>query len=168
MKTKHIANPNHQTASTLSMKASFLCLALIPILFTGCASIIDGGPKTVHITSNPEGAKITIYDRHGKEVSVNTTPAVVALDRGGFYHWDWYRVDFEMAGYKPYEAQINPMLNPWYFGNLIFGGALGILIVDPATGDMWTIHPRNISCNLVPVPQALAPERFKTASAKEN
>ncbi len=30
-------------------------------------------------------------------------------------------------------------LDGWYFGNLIFGGLLGILIIDPATGAMWRL-----------------------------
>lgn len=149
------------------MKPQILPLAIIPILLTGCASIIDGGPKTVRLNSNPEGAKVTIYDRHGTEVSVNTTPTVVTLDRGGFYHWDWYRVDFEMPGYKSHEAQIRPMLDPWYFGNIIFGGALGILIVDPATGDMWTIHPRKLSCDLVPIAQSSISEQPESAEQTE-
>lgn len=150
------------------MKPKILSLAIILMLLTGCASIIDGGPKTVRLNSNPEGAKVTIYDRHGKEVSVNTTPTVVTLDRGGFYHWDWYRVDFAMPGYKPYEARINPILDPWYFGNIIFGGALGILIVDPATGDMWTIHPRSLNCDLVPIAQSSKSETLEPAQHKVN
>jgi hypothetical protein len=31
-------------------------------------------------------------------------------------------------------------INGWYFGNLLFGGIIvGMLIVDPATGAMWTL-----------------------------
>lgn len=159
-----------QLVRTLNIKVVLLPLVVAPMLLTGCASIIDGGAKTVRINSNPEGAKVTIYDRHGKEVSVNTTPAIVSLDRGGFYHWDWYKVDFEMPGYQSYETRINPELNPWYFGNIVFGGALGILIVDPATGDMWTIQPRNVSCTLVPSTAQAAPAHpaSTTAELKSN
>lgn len=28
----------------------------------------------------------------------------------------------------------------WYFGNLLLGGFLGMLIIDPATGAMWKIE----------------------------
>lgn len=35
--------------------------------------------------------------------------------------------------------QVNYKLNGWYFGNIIFGGAIGMLVVDPATGAMWKI-----------------------------
>ena len=30
-------------------------------------------------------------------------------------------------------------LDGWYIGNIIFGGLLGILIIDPATGAMWRL-----------------------------
>ncbi len=41
-------------------------------------------------------------------------------------------------------------VNGWYFGNIIFGVLLGILIVDPATGAMWKIHQDSIAVNLYP------------------
>jgi hypothetical protein len=35
-------------------------------------------------------------------------------------------------------------IDGWYFGNLLFGGLIGILIVDPATGAMWKL-PENVN-----------------------
>jgi hypothetical protein len=32
-------------------------------------------------------------------------------------------------------------VNGWYFGNIIFGGLIGLLAVDPATGAMYTLKP---------------------------
>lgn len=31
-------------------------------------------------------------------------------------------------------------MNGWYFGNLLLGGVIGMLIVDPATGAMYRIE----------------------------
>jgi len=36
-------------------------------------------------------------------------------------------------------------LNGWYIGNLLFGGLIGLLIVDPLTGAMWTLDPKDIN-----------------------
>lgn len=36
-------------------------------------------------------------------------------------------------------------MNGWYIGNLLFGGIIGLLIVDPATGAMWTLIPRKLT-----------------------
>jgi hypothetical protein len=131
-------------------KLIFIPILTIPLLFSGCASILDSGPKTVQLHSNPEGAKVTIFNKAGSEVSVNTTPSIVTLERGGFYSTENYRLVFEMPGYRPYEAHVESELDGWYLGNIIFGGVIGILIVDPATGDMWTLSPREVDCNLVP------------------
>jgi hypothetical protein len=35
-------------------------------------------------------------------------------------------------------------LSGWYFGNLVFGGIIGMLIVDPLTGSMWNLTPDHI------------------------
>ena len=150
------------------MKNKIAVLLTIPLLFTGCASIIDGGPKTVQINSNPEGAKVTIFNKAGKEVSVNTTPASIALKRGGFYSTEDYKLHFEMPGYYPYETHVASSIDGWYLGNVIFGGFIGILIVDPATGDMWTLSPRELNCNLVSSATSLTPEELKAAELKAN
>ncbi|MEW6291598.1 MAG: hypothetical protein AB1545_17315, partial [Thermodesulfobacteriota bacterium] len=39
--------------------------------------------------------------------------------------------------------------NGWYIlGNLLFGGLIGYLIVDPATGAMWNLTPDKIDTTL--------------------
>jgi hypothetical protein len=139
-----------QTARALKMYAHILSLAFIAILSAGCASIVDGGgPQNVNINSNPEGAKVTIYNRREREVSVKTTPATVALNRGGLFRKERYRLDFEMPGYRPFETRIEPTITPLYFGNFAFlpFSPIGFL-VDPATGAMWTIRRSTVSCTL--------------------
>jgi hypothetical protein len=157
------------------MRVQLLLLAILSLLFTGCASIVDGGPKTVHLNSNPEGAKVVIYDKHDQEVAVETTPGIVALDRGGAYSRAWYRLDFELPGYYPYETKINPKVDGWYWGNIVWGGAFGLVgaavaygVVDPATGNMWTLTPRDVNCNFVPTSLNLTPEQIKQAELKAN
>lgn len=140
-----------QTARAQKMKAGILSLAFMATLLTGCASIVDGGPRTINIRSNPAGAKVIIYDRRGRVVLVNTTPATVLLNRGGFFRPDWYRLDIEMPGFRSCVTAIRPRINPWYFGNFVFLPLSPIgFLVDPATGAMWTIRPTTISCTLRP------------------
>jgi hypothetical protein len=38
-------------------------------------------------------------------------------------------------------------LNGWYLGNLLFGGLVGLLVVDPATGAMFRL-PEDATVNL--------------------
>jgi hypothetical protein len=133
------------------MKTKFLSLLIIPLIFTGCASIFDGGSKSVQINSNPEGAKVTISNQEGKTISVQKTPAIVALDRSsGYFRGEDYKLVFEAAGYNPYETHVTSTIDGWYFGNVLLGGLIGMLVVDPITGDMYTLSPMDVNCNLVP------------------
>ena len=36
-------------------------------------------------------------------------------------------------------------INGWYVGNIVFGGFIGWLIVDPLTGAMWTLDTEHVS-----------------------
>ena len=145
---------------------SFLLIA--PLFLTGCASIIDGGPETVQINSNPEGAKVTIFNKLGKEVTVQTTPTMITLERSyGFARAEEYKLIFEEPGYYPYETHIQSILDGWYVGNVIFGGVIGC-VVDLGTGDCYTLSPMEINQDMistnqpelppgVPVPVPVAP-----------
>lgn len=134
------------------MKIKILLLLVVPLLFTGCASIFDGGSKNVQISSNPEGAKVTVSNQEGKTLFVKTTPTFVTLDRSsGYFRGADYKLVFEAAGYQPYETHVTSIIDGWYFGNIFLGGLVGMLIVDPMTGDMYTLSPMDVNCNLVPI-----------------
>lgn len=123
--------------------------ATLCLLITGCASIVDGMDKQVRVNSKPPGAKFTIYDKEGKLVFANTTPATVTLERHhGFFDPEKYRLVFELQGYDTTEASVESMMNGWYVGNLFFGGILGFLIIDPATGAMWSLQPEEVNAQL--------------------
>ena len=134
-------------------------LAILGVLsLCSCASIVDGGRRKVHIDSNPTGARVTIYDKHGEKESVNTTPFLARLDRhSGYFSGEEYRLVFELAGYQTAEATIKSGVNGWYFGNIVFGGLIGLVIVDPLTGAMWTLNPRTVVAQLELEPVAAVP-----------
>ena len=133
----------------------FLSLLTIPLLTSGCASIVDGGStKSVKLDSNPEGAKVIISRPDGSEVLVTNTPAKVKLKRAvGYFHGANYKITFEKSGYYPYEAHVESSVDPWYIGNIFFGlsgTVIGMVAVDPLTGAVYTLSPRNLDCNLIP------------------
>ena len=39
-------------------------------------------------------------------------------------------------------------MNGWYFGNILFGGLIGMIAVDPATGAMYTLQPKAVDTTL--------------------
>lgn len=111
----------------------------------GCASIVDGRRPEISINSSPEGAHVTIVNQKDVTVTNGVTPFVASLKRGGgFFKGANYRLVFELAGHQKAEATITAHLNGWYIGNIFFGGVLGMLIIDPATGAMWSLHPKMI------------------------
>jgi len=115
----------------------------------GCASIVHNGPRSVAIASTPPGAKVSIYDRSNSLVSVNATPFVATLPtKFGYFKGQSYRLVFEMPGYAQAETKLESSVSGWYFGNLLFGGVIGMLIVDPLTGAMYNLAPEKIEQNL--------------------
>lgn len=121
-------------------------LTTMVLLGSGCASIVHGGSRTVTVNSQPSGAKTTIRKSDsGEVVSVNTTPFTVSLDpRRGFFKGQSYTLRMELPGYSATEVQLRAEVSGWYFGNIVFGGLIGLLIVDPATGAMWNLSPDKI------------------------
>ncbi|MCR6720052.1 MAG: hypothetical protein NVV59_07060 [Chitinophagaceae bacterium] len=59
-----------------------------------------------------------------------------------------YQVKISSPGFEEQVIPINFKLNGWYFGNLLIGGVLGMLIVDPATGAMWKLETPPVNVTL--------------------
>lgn len=112
---------------------------------SGCATIVHSGPRAIPISSSPPGAKVSIYDRSNTLVQTNTTPFVAQLPvKYGYFKAQNYRLEFELPGHAPAVVNLDSSVSGWYFGNLAFGGVIGMLIVDPLTGAMYNLTPDKI------------------------
>ncbi|WP_159637396.1 hypothetical protein [Sphingobacterium composti Ten et al. 2007 non Yoo et al. 2007] len=133
------------------MKHIIKSLALAGVLmFSSCASIVSKSNWPISINSNPTDARIVITDDKGLEVYSGISPASLKLKSGnGFFKKATYQIKFEKDGFETKKITINSKLNGWYFGNLLIGGVIGMLIVDPATGAMYKIEDDLINENLV-------------------
>lgn len=130
-------------------KALLVSLLTITTTFTGCASIISGSTQTISFKSVPELSEITITNKAGEKVHVGQTPTTVTLKKGaGYFKPENYRVTFVKEGFETQIIDVKATLNGWYLGNIIFGGLIGILIVDPATGAMYSLNPKDINAVL--------------------
>ena len=124
----------------MNLKLKFLTISAI-LLLTGCASIVSKSSWPITINSSPSEAKISIKDKKGIEIYTGNTPATLKLKSGaGFFSKARYQVTFEKVGYDKKVVPVEFKLNGWYFGNIIFGGPLGLLIIDPATGAMFKLE----------------------------
>ncbi len=52
-----------------------------------------------------------------------------------------------LEGYQPYEITLTKKSNGWVWGNIIFGGLIG-LVVDASTGAMYKLTPEQVEANL--------------------
>ncbi len=127
-----------------------MALVVLGLLATGCASILKGSEQKVSFKSEPSDARVVITDiRQAKEVQVGLTPFTATLKRGaGYFKKAKYNVTIEKPGYQTEAIVLEGTPAGWYLGgNLLFGG-MGWLIVDPATGAMWTLEPDDVSVTL--------------------
>jgi hypothetical protein len=115
----------------------------------GCASIMHGGNRPLTVNTEPVGAKATITKDSGEAVSVQTTPFTVTLDpKKKYFKGQSYHLKLELPGYRTTELDVRAELSGWYFGNIVFGGLIGMLIVDPLTGAMWNLAPDKLDLKL--------------------
>lgn len=103
----------------------------------------------VNINSRPGGAEITITDEAGNHVYSGKTPTTVKLKtKRGYFKGKDYTVTFKKSGYDSHSAVISRKTDGWYiYGNLLFGGLVGWLIIDPVTGAMWKLE-KDVSVTL--------------------
>lgn len=112
-------------------------LMLSAVMLTGCATIMHGTKQTVGINSNPSNAWVWVDGNY-----LGNTPIVVEMTRK-----DNHRVYIELPGYQPYEAIFTKQMSGWVFGNLAFGGVIG-LGVDALTGGIYVLTPEIIQAEM--------------------
>ena len=133
------------------MKKIYFMFLAATFLLSSCASIVSKSRYPISINSTPSEAKITITDKKGIEIFTGSTPATVKLNAGaGFFSKARYQVKFEKDGFQPRTVPIDFKLDGWYFGNILVGGVVGMLIIDPATGAMFKLDTEFLNETLVP------------------
>jgi uncharacterized protein YceK len=120
------------------MKKLALSLALTSML-SGCATIISENDYAVEITAEKPGTVFKVTDSKGRVVHMGNTPQTVTLESDASYFvGESYLVDFEEEQ-QTRRQLIESELDNWYFGNILLGGFIGALLVDPISGYMWEL-----------------------------
>jgi hypothetical protein len=128
---------------------SILACAVASIAASGCATIVAKSSQTITVSSVPDAASVSIVNKGGTAVHSGTTPITVTLKKGrGYFKPESYTIRFAKDGYQAREVTVRGEVNGWYFGNVIFGGLIGLLAVDPATGAMYTLKPDAVGATL--------------------
>jgi len=117
--------------------AGTVVVLLATVIFFGCATIMHGTSQEIGIQSRPTGATVTINNQeYGK------TPVVAKLSRK-----DNHTVHLTLDGYQPFDATITRSTSGWVWGNIVFGGLIG-LAVDAISGGLYKLSPEQVEAEL--------------------
>lgn len=117
---------------------TIILTTLLFLLFTyACGTIIHGSTQQVGISSNPSNANVTINGQN-----YGSTPMIIDLNRK-----DAHMVRIELDGYHTYETNLTRSTSGWVWGNIVFGGLIG-LVIDASAGGMYKLTPEQISSEL--------------------
>jgi hypothetical protein len=118
------------------------------VALSGCATLFNGQSQAITVSSAPEGAQVTVSNRAGQRVHVGETPVTLTLKRGaGYFKSEVYTLAFSKPGFADQQITISGTTSGWYFGNILLGGLIGMLAVDPVTGAMYSL-PKSVSATL--------------------
>lgn len=124
------------------------------LLATGCATIMHGTTQDVGFSSTPSQATVKVNG-----IPVGATPVVAKLERK-----QSHLVRLELDGYQPFETTLTKSVSGWVWGNIVFGGLIG-LAVDASTGGIYKLSPTQMHGQLSQTVQAGTPRGSETSSA---
>lgn len=133
---------------------SIVSVATLGIL-SGCATIMgQSAAETLNVRSIPDQANVEIFDESGIKVFEGKTPTSLPLEKKrAYFRGKKYSVVIKKEGHIEQTITVDTRLNGWYIGgNLVFGGLLGYLIIDPLTGAMYTLETSAIQVTLASSP----------------
>jgi hypothetical protein len=114
-------------------------LLAMAMLLTACGTIVNGPTESVPVSTEPEGATVTIGG------TTKQTPATFDLDRK-----QDYLLTITKSGYQTENIKIQHVISGAEAGNLLGFGSLGVAI-DAASGALWKLEPENIDITLTPL-----------------
>ena len=104
----------------------------------GCGTIMQGGTESLGVSSNPSGAHVIINNEHKGQ-----TPLTVELKRK-----ENHVIELHKDGYESASETVTHNVSGWVWGNLLFGGVIG-LAVDSIAGGMYKLSADTVHVDLV-------------------
>ena len=121
------------------------------LLATSCATIVGDADQVINMSSAPDGARVSVVDEKGVTVFEGDTPTQVSLKKsdGTYFGGKSYTITITKDGHQSRTVSVNAKPNGWYIaGNLVFGGLIGWLVVDPLNGHMYNLSPETVDASL--------------------
>jgi uncharacterized protein YceK len=129
-------------------RTRFVSAIALSLALSACASIMHGTSQDVGISSTPTSASVTV-DNAAK----GQTPYVAKLSRK-----DNHIIHIAADGYDPADLTLTRSTSGWVWGNLLFGGIIG-LAVDAITGGLYKLTPEQLSATLAKQQASVAPTK---------
>jgi hypothetical protein len=109
---------------------------------------MHGTSQDIGISSSPTGAAVTV-DNQG----TGQTPYIAHLSRK-----DSHIVKVSLPGYAPAEMTLTRKTSGWVWGNVLFGGIIG-LAVDAMAGGLYNLTPDQLTTTLASQKASIAPSK---------
>ncbi len=154
----------------LQKTAFIISLVITGWCMTGCATILNDDHKMISFSSEPANATVKV-----EGIAMGKTPCVIPVARKGGDKF----ITFEHSGYKTLIVKLDNTIGGEGFGNIIFGGFIGMGI-DAATGRAGTYQDSlhvllergngtiSVDSNDLQDAQDTAKEEYKKAQAKQS
>ena len=129
-------------------RTTLVALIASSIALTACASIMHGTSQDVGISSTPTSASVTVDN-----TAQGQTPFVAKLSRK-----DNHIIHIAADGYQPADLTLTRSTSGWVWGNLLFGGLIG-LAVDAISGGLYKLTPDQLNATLTKQSASVAPTK---------
>ena len=128
-----------------------LVILSVLISISGCASIVSDSRYPVQVNSAPVGVSFEVKNEDNRVVASGVTPTNIMLKSGaGYFNGEEYTFTFTSDCNSTRQQILDSELDGWYFGNILFGGLIGLFVVDPLTGAMFKLPETLLSKALLP------------------
>lgn len=114
------------------------------LLLPACATIVKGSSQDIAVNSSPGAASCQIAKGTAQIATIPVTPGTARVSRSS----EPVTVTCMKQGYETTAFVAPSSVNGWIFGNLLFGGLVGI-IVDASTG-AGSSYPDSVLVTLPP------------------
>lgn len=126
------------------MKLIYRLFSLLLILasLASCASIVSDSRYKVTLDSERK-SEFKVKNKYDVTIQSGVTPQVVNLNSGsGYFKKAEYKIEYHDKYGEIKSKTIVAKLDNWYWGNILFGGLIGMLIFDPISGAMYELPER--------------------------
>ncbi len=128
----------------------YMIIGIFTSLICSCATIMRDNSQSISFAASTDKVNIKILNKSGVTVFEGQTPTTINLktSASGYFNPEKYTVIASKDGYKTNTAVVDWHVSGWYYvGNLVFGGLIGYLIIDPISGDMYYMD-ENVHLNM--------------------